>query len=88
MVQAYFWRMLNNRFVSGSTVSAVTCSDVLTKQGAFQFDIDLKVPWVMTSFVGGHTARIIERGRVDLEKRVMTLICTNATLVHQQFIQH
>jgi len=63
-------------------------SDVLTKQGAFQFNIDIKVPWVMKSFVGGDTATIIERGRVDLDKRVMTLIATNATWgTTVQFVQ-
>jgi hypothetical protein len=39
--------MLNNRFVSNSTVTSIpTGSDALTALGAFQFNIALKVPWV------------------------------------------
>ena len=117
--------MLNNRFVSNSTVTSIpTGSDALTALGAFQFNIALKVPWVrkcvflrhlykemvilprqardkhrenskkdaflqvMRSIVGGDTAQLIERGHVDLENRVMTLISTNSTWgTTVQFVQ-
>ena len=42
----------------------------------------------MRSIVGGDTAQLIERGHVDLENRVMTLISTNSTWgTTVQFVQ-
>ena len=87
MARAYLWRMATNHFVPNSTVTSQPVDEQL-RGTAFEFTIELAVPWVLRAATGGPTSTMKERGVIDPASRTLTLVCTNSTMATDvQFIQ-